>query len=87
MKTIHKYGLDVVRVQTVELPAHAEILSVQVQHGRPVMWAIVEDQNSKVQRTVVMQGTGWELPHYVEKKDFIGTVQLVSLVFHFFIYG
>jgi hypothetical protein len=35
----------------------------------------------------VMQGTGWELPHYVEKKDFIGTVQLVSLVFHFFIYG
>jgi len=88
MKSIWKYpvegGTDIIHI---EMPKDAEIISMQVQHGTPCIWAIVDDNNEKVDRVFEIIGTGHSLPElrYLERK-FIDTFQVNggSLVFHLF---
>lgn len=42
MKTIYKYPLDVTDRQVIAMPEDAEILTVQVQNGKPMLWAVVD---------------------------------------------
>jgi len=67
------------------MPAGAEILTVQMQHGLPTLWARVDTDAPKVHRAVACYGTGWD---GVERGAYIATVQYHDgTVWHFFDQG
>lgn len=70
----------------IELPAGAEILSVQAQNNTPVLWALVDPEAPKEKRKLVLLNTGGEMPTDVSFHRFLGTFQLNGggLVFHLF---
>jgi hypothetical protein len=83
MAVIHKYHLT----EKVEMPdqKHAEILSVQVQYGKVVMWAKVEPMDAPVvSRQFYIIPTGGRIPE--EANHYLGTFQLNEgrLVYHVF---
>lgn len=42
----------------LEMPAQAKILTVQIQHGKPRLWALVDPNRSKELRRFQVVGTG-----------------------------
>ncbi len=87
--TIWKFPLpapdDVV---TLMMPRGAVVLSVQVQHETPCVWALVDPEAPKVPRRFRWAGTG----HPLDLRGFwkfVGTFQLHGgdLVFHLFDLG
>jgi hypothetical protein len=85
MQTIWKYTLEPGQNNTLELPASAEVLSVQNQNEKICMWVKLETDYPKVQRMFAVLGTGWEVESNHDLL-FIGTVQLNHgiYVFHVF---
>ena len=83
-KTIWKFELSLTDVQTIKMPRDARILSVQTQFGTPFIWAIVDSEEVKEDRTFIIYGTGH--PCSCKKEDFIGTFQIDNgtFVFHLF---
>lgn len=86
---VFKYPLDLTALNSkgqfiLNLPAKAQILSCQIQHGEPMIWALVNPEAPLEPRTIAVVGTG----HPVEALAplFISTIQLGggSLVFHIF---
>lgn len=84
MKAIWKFPLGVADVQAIEMPARANFLTVQAQHDRPCLWAEVDPENERVERHILIVGTGHPMPDRV--LEYIGTFQLHDgqLVFHAF---
>jgi len=86
-KTIYKYELKPANVQTVMMPQHAKMLSVQNQNGNLNVWALVESDPLHVQAPVTFYivGTGNDASE-VEHKKFLGTAQMAEggYVFHIF---
>lgn len=74
--TIWKFPLAVTHVQMVQLPAGAEVLTVQVQHGGPCLWARVDPSNPPVARRVFIHGTGHEC--HADAAVYLGTFQLAD---------
>jgi hypothetical protein len=79
---VYKYWLTV-GDQTVTLPAGARILAVQLQHGEPQLWALVDPSQPMETRRLAMIGTGHDAP---EKATYISTFQMNEghLVVHVF---
>ncbi|MBK7366058.1 MAG: hypothetical protein IPI97_14155 [Nitrosomonas sp.] len=81
---IFKYTLDLIDLQSLELPVGAKVLAVQVQNGNPQIWALVDENAQKEVRTFATYGTG----HVVANNpcNYIGTYQLENgaFVFHVF---
>lgn len=84
MKTIYKYQLTTTDVQIIQMPFNAEVLTVQIQHGEPMLWARVESANSTEAKRIYIVGTGNPMPPGCGR--YVGTYQLRngSLVFHVF---
>jgi len=65
MEIIYKYKIPVspdhLKRFKLYIPYDAEILSVQLQGGKPVIWAKLETQEQSVERTFVIYGTGIEI--------------------------
>ena len=85
MKRIFKYQLEKTDLQIVEMPKGADILCVQLQHGIPCIWALVDENQEKENRYIETFGTG----HYigsVNNRKYISTIQFYhgNLVFHYF---
>lgn len=81
VKKIYKYELNTSGY--VDLPNDAEILSVQMQQGCPVLWALVDpDSPTSFIHAVRVYGTGHPCESPASK--FIATAQNGSLVWHFF---
>lgn len=86
MKRVYKYQLEIKDEVLVSMPKDAKILTVQVQNGRPCIWASVDPSSSDMEiRKFRIAGTG----HPVEDsiiENYIGTVQMYEgkLVFHVF---
>ena len=80
---IWKFPLFVSDEQSVDMPADAAILAVQVQNGVPCIWALVGPSFAPEPRTFRMVGTGHE---FDGNGKHVGTFQLASgaLVFHLF---
>lgn len=80
--TIWKYTLR--PVTTLEIPNNGQILDVQMQHGEPQIWVLVDPTRTKVERTFHIHGTGHTLPR--DPGKYIATFQMDggSLVFHVF---
>jgi hypothetical protein len=81
---IFKYPAPISDALLIQMPKRAKVLTVQVQHGQPQLWALVDDDGSSVPRAFKWFGTG----HSVERTagNYVGTVQLEggALVFHLF---
>ncbi len=86
MKRVYKYPLDIQDEVIVMMPKGARVLSVQVQNGRPCLWAAVDPSETELEKRLFrIAGTGH--PIYDDVVDgFIGTIQLYDgkLVFHVF---
>lgn len=84
MDAIWKYELEVTYQQLIEMPAGAETLCVQLQHGTPCLWARVDPGAEKIKRRIITHGTGHPVPDTTG--DYIGTYQMQggALVFHVF---
>ena len=87
-KTIWKFPLETVAVQTLLMPRGAEILTVQVQRGAPSLWAMVDPVAHPTARRFTVYGTGHNMPKLEmgTERTYIGTYQLNdgNLVFHIF---
>ena len=71
------------------LPKDAKILSVGVQSGSIMLWALVDsDEMSLEFRNIIILGTGFHIPDEYKDAKFIGTVfmnkGLKQLVWHVF---
>ena len=82
MKTIWKWTLQI--ETTIDMPHGAKVLSVQMQHGKPQLWALVDPGAKKYPRTFHVHGTGHDLPD--EPGQYVGTFQMNGggLVFRVF---
>jgi hypothetical protein len=83
MRTIYKYPLLILDEQEIEMPMGAGLMTVQMQHGQPCLWAIVDTLNPPEKRKVLIRGTG----HTAEGLGrYISTFQMKGgeLVFHAF---
>lgn len=85
MKTIFKYPLEISDIQEIELPKGAQILDIDVQHGLPVMWALVDPTEEKEKRRFHTTGTGHPI-HDPGALKHVGSYQLDggSFVGHLF---
>jgi hypothetical protein len=86
MRTVYKYPIEIKGVQELDMPVGASVLTVQIQRGRPCIWAIVDPEQAEINpRSFRLAGTG----HPIDGDDvlcYIGTFQLSEgdLVFHLF---
>ena len=85
MKTIWKYPMPLEDEITFDMPKGARVLSVQVQAGKPYIWAVVDPAREREQRFFSLRGTGHP-DNGAGDMRFIGTFQLAGggLVFHLF---
>ena len=86
MKRVYKYPLDIQDEVIVMMPKGARVLSVQVQNGRPCLWAAVDPNEMTLEeRRFRIAGTGHPIQDDVVD-GFIGTIQMYDgrLVFHLF---
>lgn len=81
--TVWKFPLMLAVEQTINVPAGADWLTVQMQDDRPVVWAHVNPAAAQLPRRILMVGTGHAL---LGKGVYLGTAQMVygGYVWHFF---
>lgn len=86
MRRIFKYELTVEDVQVIETFTLFEPLSVKVQKGTPVLYAIVDDETVPAKVRIRTYGTGFVVEPYTMQYEYVGTYLLNEgdLVFHVF---
>lgn len=82
LRQIWKFPLEVTDVQTISMPMGAKIMHVDVQHDQVCLWAGVYPDNSKMDRTFHLYGTGHAIPDDVQ--DYLGSVVIGPFVWHLF---
>ena len=86
-QTIYKYELPVEGRFVLALPENAQVLTVQIQHGKPVLWALLCPGEGAVPRHFEIFGTGLQVPHLDDgsARHYVNTFQVNGgLVFHLF---
>lgn len=70
---------------SLRIASDAKPLSVQFQHGQPVMWVVTDMDRltDRVERRFIWYGTGWDIMGY-ENLEYVGTMQDGWLVWHLF---
>lgn len=79
---IWKYTLQMQDLQTLTIPVGAKLLSLQMQEGKPQLWALVDEASPCEPRRITVYGTGQ--PIHNDPGVFIGTFQYGEYVFHVF---
>lgn len=81
---IFKWTLSAKAKQTLQMPAGAKLLTVQIQNGKPHLWALCDEALPKTERTICIYGTG--IPITENPGEYIGTFQFDGgpYVFHIF---
>jgi len=84
MKTIYKYPFRPTDRIVIDMPEGAEILCVQMQHGTPQVWAVVNPDAMPKARVLCLRGTGHAMKG--NEGHYVGTFQMDGgmLVFHLF---
>ncbi len=81
---VFKYQCEVTDKFRMELPEHAQILTVHMQKGFVCIWALVDPDAQMEFRWFRMVGTGHPID-VLESGSFVGTVFMgAELVFHLF---
>lgn len=87
MGEIWKYKVTINDYFTLIMPKGAEVLAVQVQHGKPCLWARLDPNAERELRHFVCFGTGNPIPNDdTVKFNYVSTFQIEDgkLVFHLF---
>jgi len=83
MRSIYKYPLDIEYGNgsagweprnVIEMPKGAKILSAAIQHGKGVLWALVDPNAEKERRQVLITATGGNIGDEFDGRRFIGTL-------------
>jgi hypothetical protein len=80
MRTIWKYEMVVEGQQVHEMPMGAKVLCVQIQAGKPCIWALVDPERPMKEYMFLTFGTGHEIPDN-ESLAYIGSYQLYNGAF------
>lgn len=80
---IWKYPIPVTDHFEIEMPGAAQVISVQIQQGKPFIWAIVGPNITPAPRKFRLVGTGNDFKLMPTDK-FIGTFQDGPFVWHLF---
>lgn len=85
--TIWKFPLVVADEQIIETPEINQPLTVQVQHGTPCLWSMVDPDSRRIKVRVRIFGTGHA--GVTSEMLYVGTFQVSggALVFHVFLAG
>lgn len=87
-QTIWKYELETTDEQTIKIPYGGQIISIQIQNGKPCMWVLVHPKNEHIQdRNLEIYGTGHPVKDIEGTQLYHrGTYKLIDkgLVFHVF---
>lgn len=68
--------------QYVRMPAGAHVLRVQLQMGAPVLWALVDPEQTPFERTILCVETGGDFPDGGDRPyRFIDTLQFEAGVY------
>ncbi len=86
MKKIWKYTLPEKSYPVISMQKGARVLSVDVQHGKVQVWALVDPNAVEELREFRMAGTGDSLEEEIVSWRFIGTVQMGDFVWHIFLH-
>lgn len=87
-QTVWKFPLALAETQEVAMPIGADILHLEVQNGRPCLWALVDPGADEEIRRFMIVGTGHGIPLRSNKQRHVGTflVEDGEFVFHVFEY-
>jgi hypothetical protein len=82
MKTIYKYPLkNTLEPQKITIPACAEFRHFQEQDGVLTAWFEVNTEEMKLERTLLIVGTGRSIP---ENGFYLGTCQQGPFMWHLY---
>jgi hypothetical protein len=83
VQVVHKYDLQIVDEQEIEMPIASDILSVGMQGQNHVLWARVDPASRMVKRKIYLVGTGGKVP---EGLMYINTTMMHSqqIILHWF---
>jgi hypothetical protein len=84
MRAVFKYPIPLLDNFELDLPVGAQPLSVDVQYGKPQMWALVDTSAPTAPQRFRLAGTGHPLTK--DSLEFVGTflIEEGALVFHVF---
>lgn len=82
MKIIYKYSFDIVDNFNINVSKDAEVLTVQIQNGKPYIWVLTDPKAELVPKRFTIYGTGHTTN--CENMKYIGTFQLGMFVGHLF---
>ncbi len=84
--TIWKYSVPFAGEFTLDMPKGAEVLTLQLQEGEPVMWVAVDPDAEKEEIKFSLIGTGHAVDFELIQSNYIGTYQELGgkLVWHLF---
>lgn len=82
MLTIWKYSIPIDDFIAVSMPEGAQVLTVQMQRDTPCIWALVDTEAPLVTCMFRLFGTG--NPISGDAGEYVGTFQMLGLVFHLF---
>jgi hypothetical protein len=82
-QVIFKYVIELIERQVIAMPEGAQVRSVQMQHGQIVMWAQVDPDVPKEDRTFAVVGTG-HVEIDPDGMEYVESVQDGSFVWHIF---
>ena len=87
MNRILKFPLARTHRQQIDLPAGAQIVACQPQHGDVTLWALCNTDQPRTPRTVICVSSGQDIPD--DAGQYLGTCQFHdgSTVVHTFIGG
>ena len=85
-QTIWKFTLEIQDVQTIRMSIGAEILTVQIQYGKPCLWAVVDGSALKEPRFIQIYETGQAMIGMSWDRKYIATIQIGQTVYHVFEY-
>lgn len=80
--TIYKYQFEIKDRVSIEMPKEAQILSVQIQHDIPCLWALINPKNQVHKYNYRIFGTG--NPFDLVGAKHISTFQQGIFVWHMF---
>lgn len=68
----------------VTMPENSEIMDIQIQDGKPVMWAMVNSDTKDIVVKITSLFTGDEIQLDNSRNEYLATIQHEGLVYHFF---
>ncbi len=79
---VHKQILNITQIQQIHIPECSELLTVQLQDDRPCVWYKCDPSKRMKSEIIYMCGTGRVM--HEDATNYLGTVQMNCLVWHFF---